>query len=156
MKHILCRTISEDEKAYILQHFKYVDGQIFRDDRKSSNGSKDKYGYLIIKIKGKQYKAHHIAWLLVYGEYPKYEIDHINKNKLDNRISNLRISNRTEQTRNTTRNPNPVTGKVGIHYDRTKGLKKNYTFKCLGKTYRFATLKEAEEKRHELQKIERR
>lgn len=136
-------------EKYILQHFNYNDGKITRDDRKNSNGSIDKDGYLIIKVKGKQFKAHRIAWLLYYGYFPKSELDHINRNKLDNRIENLRESNRSEQNRNKDRKPNKETGQIGIYIDRTKGLKKNYATKINNKTYRFYTLQEAIEWRKE-------
>ena len=59
--------------------------------RKNSNGSIDKDGYLIIKFKGIQYKAHRIAWVLYYGRFPKDNIDHINNDRTDNRINNLRL-----------------------------------------------------------------
>lgn len=136
-------------EKYILQHFNYDDGKITRDDRKNSNGSIDKDGYLIIKVKSKQFKAHRIAWLLNYGHFPKSELDHINRNKLDNRIENLRESNRSEQNRNKDRKPNKETGQIGIYIDRTKGLKKNYATKINNKTYRFYTLQEAIEWREE-------
>ena len=47
-------------------------------------------GYIVIKIKSKAYKAHRLAWLYVYGEFPTKDIDHINGDKSDNRINNLR------------------------------------------------------------------
>lgn len=47
-------------------------------------------GYKGIKLDGKGYQAHRLAWLYVYGEHPKHEIDHINRDKMDNRINNLR------------------------------------------------------------------
>lgn len=136
-------------EKYILQHFNYNDGKITRDDRKNSNGSIDKDGYLIIKVKGKQFKAHRIAWLLYYGYFPKSELDHINRNKLDNRIENLRESNRSEQNRNKDKKSNKQTGQIGIYIDKTKGLKKNYATKIDNKTYRFYTLQEAIEWRKE-------
>ncbi len=138
-----------DYEKYILQHFKYLDGKLIRDDRKNSSGSIDKYGYLIIKIKGKQFKAHRIAWLLNYGNFPGSELDHINRNKLDNRIENLRESNRTQQNRNKDKKTNKQTRQVGIYIDNTKGLKKKYATKINKKTYRFYTLQEAIEWREE-------
>ena len=149
-----CKPVSDAEKEYIFKNFRYCDGKIIRFDREGGNGSVDRYGYLILKIRGKQYKAHHIAWLLVYGEFPSFEIDHINRNKLDNRICNLRISNRRQQTRNVKRGVNPDTGVVGVYLDRTSGLKKRYAFHHAGKTYRCYTVREALEKKHELQKTE--
>lgn len=137
---------SEALKQYILDHFHYDNGTITRDDRKGSNGSIDHYGYLIFKVKGVQMKAHRVAWLLNYGDFPKSELDHINRDKLDNRIENLRESNRIQQTRNVSRKPNPETGEVGIYIDHcTKGLKKRYTFQVLGRAYRAYTLEEAKE-----------
>lgn len=51
-------------------------------------------GYLVITVtlqgKRKSYKLHRLAWLYIYGEWPKNFIDHINHNTIDNRISNLR------------------------------------------------------------------
>lgn len=131
-------------KAYILKHFSYDDGVLKRDDRRNSNGSYDKDGYLIIKVKRKQFKAHRIVWLLNYGEFPNGELDHINRDRTDNRIENLREADRKIQHENTDRKPNPKTGVIGVYIDEvTKGLKKKYTTRIKGKSYRFYTLDEA-------------
>lgn len=130
---------------YIKEHFSYNNGVVTRNDRKNSNGSIDSYGYLIFKIKGKQYKAHRIVWLLCKGSFPDTEIDHINRNKLDNRIENLRESNRVEQNRNKVFDVNPITNAVGVHLDKTKGLKKKFATHIEGKTYRFYSVEEAVE-----------
>lgn len=120
-------------------------GIITREDRKNSNGSLDKDGYLIYKIKGKQIKSHRLAWYLYYGEYPIGEIDHINRVRTDNRKENLRSVTRYENYMNRRIPVNKDTGIRGVHLDRcTKGLKKKYTTKIGKKTFRFYTLEQAE------------
>lgn len=47
-------------------------------------------GYISICIEGKSYQAHRLAWLFVHGLMPEQQIDHINMNRSDNRIINLR------------------------------------------------------------------
>jgi len=51
-------------------------------------------GYLAIKIDKKSYFLHRLVWLYVHGKFPSDEIDHINCDKKDNRLSNLRDSDR--------------------------------------------------------------
>lgn len=140
------REVGPNVEDYIKNNFRYdyKTGIITRLDRKHSNGSLDKDGYLIIKIKGKQYKAHRLAWFLYYGRFPQKEIDHINRKRTDNRIENLRESTRMENVQNTRLTPNTKTGVVGVYIDQyTKGLKKRFTTKVKDKTYRFYSLADA-------------
>ena len=63
-------------------------------------GYVNKKGYMMIGINGKSHRAHRLAWLYCYGELPSDDIDHINHEKLDNKISNLRVVSNQENHRN--------------------------------------------------------
>ena len=56
----------------------------------SQAGSIIKKRYAMIHINGKCYLSHRLAWFYVHGKWPKGWIDHINHDRLDNRIENLR------------------------------------------------------------------
>lgn len=47
-------------------------------------------GYIAIRIDGRNYLAHQLAWLFTYGEWPTKWLDHRNRVRNDNRIANLR------------------------------------------------------------------
>ena len=53
-------------------------------------GSVATNGYVMIQIFGKRRLAHRVAWFITYGRWPTFSIDHINRNRSDNRIENLR------------------------------------------------------------------
>lgn len=76
-------------------------------------GTIQKNGYLSISVKSKRYSAHRIAWLLTYGYVP-FEIDHINHNKLDNRLCNLREVTRQGNNRNLAMPKHNKSGAVGV------------------------------------------
>lgn len=60
-------------------------------------GCVDKHhGYRFVRVLGHLYRAHRLIWLYVYGHWPKNDIDHINGDRSDNRLVNLREATRSE------------------------------------------------------------
>ena len=78
-----------------------------------------------------RYRAHRLAWLYVNGQHPKFEIDHINGDPLDNRISNLRDVTRTENQQNI-REPRKH-NKLGVLGVCSSGSRFRATIKINGK-----------------------
>ena len=69
-------------------------------------------GYIALTLFNKKYKAHRVAWLLTYGRWPIGDVDHIDGNRTNNRLSNLREVSRLENLQNV-RKPTCV-NKVGF------------------------------------------
>jgi hypothetical protein len=70
----------------------------------------DRNGYRSVALFYKRMLAHRVAWCLVHGEWPASELDHVNHDKLDNRIENLRLATRRE---NLVHRGKPVTNTSG-------------------------------------------
>lgn len=79
-------------------------------------GTVTSFGYIAVKIGKSAYKAHRLAWAIHAGEYPPkgHFIDHINRNKADNRIVNLRLASRSENGANRPEPVNNTTGHKGV------------------------------------------
>ena len=77
-------------------------------------GTKATGNYLRMMIDGSPYMLHRLAWLYMYGAWPKDEIDHINHVRDDNRILNLRNVNSTENGRNQKLHITNTSGVCGV------------------------------------------
>lgn len=89
-------------------------------------GGHDSKGYSRIKINGKHYLSHRLAWLYVYGRWPDDMIDHINGVRDDNRIHNLREATNIENCRNQSRRRSNTSGIKGVSWDKSEGKWKAY------------------------------
>ena len=130
-----------------MENFSYdaKTGVLARKTRANSNGSIDAYGYRVVKFKGRNYKAHRVCWLIYYGSWPAGVIDHINGDKQDNRIANLRDVSQADNVRNRF--------DLGISVDKvTSGLKAKYTVRRCGKAFRFRDLEDAVAMRKQIDK----
>ena len=76
------------------------------------------YGYLLISVDTKLYKAHRLAWLYVHGAWPDSDIDHINGIRDDNRWGNLREATRSENMQNQTLSKKNTSGEAGVSWDK--------------------------------------
>ena len=91
------------------EYFKYDNGVLFikkKFAKKTVVGNKAgclsaKIGYYVFKFKGKQFLVHRVIWEMFNGAIPEgYLIDHINQNKTDNRIENLRLATKSQNAMN--------------------------------------------------------
>ena len=80
-------------------------------------GSQSVQGYWRIRINGKLYTAHRLAWLYCYGQFPDCEIDHINGDKSDNRLCNLRIATKKQNQENVTERIDNKSGCRGVFWN---------------------------------------
>ena len=78
-------------------------------------------GYRYIEIKGHNYRAARIAWLLMAGDWPEHHVDHINRIKNDDRWVNLRQATRSENLMNTGLSRANTSGVKNVCFHRRSG-----------------------------------
>lgn len=77
-------------------------------------------GYVKIGVSGKRYRAHRLVWLYVYGELPTLSIGHINHDRSDNRVSNLRLVSNSGNAQNMSKYKTNRSGITGVHWDKNR------------------------------------
>lgn len=78
-------------------------------------------GYAEARIDNKRYFLHRLAWLYMTGEWPRHQIDHINRDKLDNRWANLREASGRQNGWNKPKMPNNTSGFKGVTFHKQTG-----------------------------------
>ncbi len=110
--------------ADVLELFDYKDGQLIRKTgRKGDKGSvagciHKGTGYVHVKIKEKSFKAHRLVFLLHHGYMPDI-IDHIDGDKTNNRIENLRAATKAENCQNQKIRSTNKSGIKGVSFNKT-------------------------------------
>lgn len=107
--------------------FDYVDGDLIRKPFGNTPcnfvgtvaGRVHSRGYRMISIDGKEYRAHRLIFLYHHGYLPDM-LDHIDRNRLNNRIENLRESNPLDNQRNKNKQKNNTSGINGVHWDKRR------------------------------------
>jgi len=84
-------------------------------------GYLDTTGYVRLGFAGRMYLNHRIAWALHYGIWPDLEVDHINGQKTDNRLGNLRLATKAENRRNVKTRSDNKTGFKGVSFCKRTG-----------------------------------
>lgn len=100
-------------------------------------------GYVVIKYLGEPYLAHRLAWFLEKGSEPPTSIDHINGQKEDNRISNLREATFSQNMANTGIWRHNTSGYRGVSKQR-RGGKWMSTIRFHRKRYHLGVFETAE------------
>jgi hypothetical protein len=84
-------------------------------------GSTYSDGYMYVKFSGISLLVHRLVWLKVNGVLPNGCIDHINMNRSDNRICNIRIASFSENSRNRKAQSNNTSGYKGVTFHKSTG-----------------------------------
>ncbi len=103
-------------------------------------------GYHTFMINGRTHSAHRIAWLLCYGKWPEGQIDHINGDKSDNRIANLRdVPQRTNGENRRTPLANNKVGFLGVSVNKSNPGRYLAQIQIAGKNVHIGYFKTPEE-----------
>lgn len=143
----------EITQALLRDTFDYRDGSLVWRNYRAHNARKGDVagyvkdnGYLYVSLTGGRYLVHRLVFLMHHGYLPE-QVDHINMDRLDNRIENLRAASSSQNKHNTKKRSNNTSGYKGAYWDKKAGkwkamICKNYKQIWLG---HYATAEEAAE-----------
>jgi hypothetical protein len=108
-QHDLIRALHYDQSTGLFT-------RTFKNGNAKPVGSINTKGYVCIPLNSVKYVAHRLAWLWVHGNFPNGQIDHINGDKQDNRIANLRVVTNKQNCENKPLQKNSTSGFVGVNW----------------------------------------
>ena len=101
-------------------------------------------GYLLVTVDGYKFRLHTLAWAFTHGEFPVNQIDHINRVRDDNRITNLREACQVVNMHNASKRSDNTTGVTGVYF--RKDTQKYFAqINSHGKTYRLGNFERFED-----------
>ena len=115
-------TLTQEQLKEILHydpetgHFTWIVSQNNRSVAGKRAGHLAQNGYIRIGFKGNEYLGHRLAWFYSYGEWPKHNIDHLNQNRSDNRLENLRDATHSQNSRNMRKSSRNKSGTIGVSW----------------------------------------
>ena len=131
--------------GYVQEHLRYDPNTglfWWKKQNKSGRSLFNPAGYLhtqsnywMLYIDGQKYRAHRIAWLLYYKQDPgRFQIDHIDRDRRNNKIDNLRLVTPQQNHFNKGTPSNSTSGVTGVHW-RKKNKKWQAHGRLDGKRY---------------------
>lgn len=103
-------------KELLHQLFEYRDGELYwkkRNQKKAGCVNSENYRHIVIN--NKLYKSHRLIFMMHYGYMPEF-IDHIDNNRLNNKIENLREATKQQNSWNRKINTNNKSGVKGVSW----------------------------------------
>lgn len=102
--------------------FKYANGELISLLTNEVVGFLDRKGYVVLSIKSKTHKVHRIIYEMHFGEIPKgMQVDHIDGNKSNNLVNNLRLATNQQNNFNKAKYRNNTSGFKGVYYEKKNG-----------------------------------
>jgi len=115
---ILREYLAYDAKTGFLTWIKKLSNKVNIKARAGSYITKS--GYRTLQLFGKTYPEHHVIWCWVHGYWPPNQVDHIDHNRANNALSNLREVTIAENAQNRTARRNTTVREAGIWFCRRR------------------------------------
>jgi hypothetical protein len=146
----LCELLEVDTENGVFTWRNTMGGRAKKGQQAGAVGAN---GYIYICLDQKDYLAHRLMWLYVYGAIPLLQIDHIDRNRANNKPINLRLATQKQNSENMFRSKTNTTGHRGVHFNKKaktnpwqSHITHNYIKIHLGN---YSTLEEAVESRRQ-------
>ena len=140
----LCELLEVDTENGVFTWRNTMGGRAKKGQQAGAVGAN---GYIYICLDQKDYLAHRLMWLYVYGAIPLLQIDHIDRNRANNKPINLRLATQKQNSENIYRLKTNTSGYRGVRCESrliskpwSATITHNYKFKHLGY---YATVEEA-------------